>query len=45
MENGINIEINTIRWLGAAQLFVFAASMLSERLLITAAGSGTISEK
>jgi hypothetical protein len=45
MEHGMNIEINTIRLLGAAQLFVFAASMLSERLLISAAGNGTISEK
>ena len=41
----MNIEFNTIRLLGAAQLFVFAASMLSKRLLISAAGNGTTSEK
>lgn len=36
--------MNTIRLLGAAQLFVFAASMISERLLASAVESGTISE-
>ena len=34
-----------IRLLGVAQLFVFVASMLSERLLISAVGSGGISDK
>lgn len=36
-------EVNTIRLLGAAQLLVFAASMVSERLLASVVGSGTIS--
>jgi hypothetical protein len=36
--------MNTIRLLGAAQLIVFVASMLSERLLASAVGSGGISE-
>ena len=34
-----------IRLLGAAQLFVFVASMLSERLLISTVGSGKITDK
>ena len=37
--------MNTIRLLGAAQLLVFVASMLSERLLASAVGSGGISDK
>jgi hypothetical protein len=41
----MNTDINTIRLLGAAQLFVFVASMLSERLLASAVGSGGISDK
>ena len=36
--------MNTIRLLGAAQLFVFVASLLSDRLLISAVGSGSISD-
>ena len=40
----MNIDINTVKLLGAAQLFVFAASMLSERMLVAAVGSGNISE-
>ena len=39
----MSIEMNTVRLLGAAQLIVFVASILSERLLISAAGSGSIS--
>jgi hypothetical protein len=39
----MNIEVNTIRLLGAAQLIVFIASMLSERLLASVVGSGGIS--
>lgn len=35
----MNIEMNTIRLLGAAQLFVFLASLLSERLLVSVVGS------
>jgi hypothetical protein len=38
-------EMNTVRLLGGAQLTVFAATMLSERLLASAVGSGGISEK
>jgi hypothetical protein len=41
----MNAEMNTVRFLGAAQLLVFIASMLSERLLISVVGSGGISEK
>jgi hypothetical protein len=41
----MNTDINTIRLLGAAQLIVFVASMLSERLLASAVGSGGISDK
>jgi hypothetical protein len=41
----MNPDANTIRLLGAAQLVVFAASMLSERLLASAVGSGSISDK
>jgi hypothetical protein len=41
----MNTEMSTIRLLGAAQLIVFVASMLSERLLATVVGSGSISDK
>ena len=41
----MNTDMNTIRLLGAAQLFVFVAGMLSERLLASAVGSGGISDK
>jgi hypothetical protein len=41
----MNIETNTIRLLGTAQLIVLVASMLSERLLASAVGSGGISDK
>jgi len=40
----MNIDMNTVRLLGAAQLVVFAASMLSERLLTSVVGSGSISD-
>jgi hypothetical protein len=40
----MNIEISTVRLLGAAQLLVFAASMLSERLLASVVGSRSISD-
>lgn len=38
-------DVNTVRLLGAAQLFVFAASMVSERLLASAVGLGSMSDK
>jgi len=41
----MNTDMNIIRLLGAAFLFVFVASMLSERLLTSAVGSGSISDK
>ena len=44
-EDKTNTELNTIRLLGAAQLTVFVASMLSERLLVSAVGSGSMSDK
>jgi hypothetical protein len=40
----MNIEMSTVRLLGAAQLLVFAASLLSDRLLASAVGSGNISD-
>ena len=41
----MNIEMNTVRLLGAAQLMVFVGGMLSERLLASVVGSGSISDK
>jgi hypothetical protein len=41
----MNTEMNTIRLLGAAQLMVFVGGMLSERLLASVVGSGSISDK
>jgi hypothetical protein len=38
----MNTEMSTIRLLGAAQLIVFVASMVSERLLASVVGSGPI---
>jgi hypothetical protein len=38
----LNTEMSTLRLLGAAQLLVFAASMVSERLLASVVGSGPI---
>jgi multidrug transporter EmrE-like cation transporter len=40
----MNIEMNTIRLLGAAQLIVFISAMLSDRLLTSVVGSGSISD-
>jgi hypothetical protein len=40
----MNINMNTVRLLGAAQLLVFVASLVSERLLTSAVGSGSISD-
>jgi len=39
----MNIDINTVRLLGAAQLVVFASALLSDRLLASVVGSGSIS--
>jgi len=40
----MNTDVNVIRLLGAAQLVVFVASMLSERLLTSAVGPGKMSD-
>ena len=40
----MNTEMSTVKFLGAAQLCVFAASMISERMLISVVGSGGISD-
>jgi len=38
----MNVEVNTLRFLGAAQLLVFIASLLSDQLLKSVVGSGGI---
>lgn len=40
----MNIDVTLIRMLGIAQLVVFAASLLSEQLLKSAVGSGSLTE-
>jgi hypothetical protein len=40
----MKIEMNTVRLLGAAQLLVFISAVLSERLLASVVGSGSISD-
>ena len=40
----MEIGMNTVKLLGAAQLLVFAASLISERLLASVVGSGGISD-
>ncbi len=40
----MNIDMNTVRLLGAAQLLVFVSAILSERLLASVVGSGSISD-
>ena len=40
----MNTDMNTVRLLGAVQLTIFVASMLSERLLASIVGSGSISD-
>ncbi len=40
----MNVATNIVRLLGAAQLFVFVGTLLSERLLASAVGSGSISD-
>ena len=42
-DDRMGVETSTVRLLGAAQLIVFAASMISERLLVTAVGTGPAS--
>jgi hypothetical protein len=39
----MNIDVNTIRLLGAAQLLVFIASLVTDQLLKSVVGSGSIS--
>jgi len=39
----MTIDMNTVRLLGAAQLIVFASAILSDRLLASVIGSGSIS--
>ena len=40
----MNVDVGTVRLLGAVFLFVFVASLLSERLLASAVRSGSKSE-
>jgi hypothetical protein len=40
----MNADMTAVRLLGAAQLFVFVAGMLSERLLASVVGSGSMSD-
>jgi hypothetical protein len=40
----MNVDTTTARLLGIAQLTVFIASLISERLLETPVGTGTIEE-
>ena len=40
----MNIDVNTVRLLGAAQLIVIVGGLITERLLASAVGSGSISE-
>ena len=42
-DNRMSIDMNIIRLMGAAQLTIFVASILSERLLASVVGSGGIS--
>jgi hypothetical protein len=44
VEENLNVDMNTIRLLGAAQLFVFVAGLVSEQLLKSVIGSGSISD-
>jgi hypothetical protein len=41
----MNTEVNTIRLLGAAQLFVFVTGIIGNQLLTSVAGSGSMSDK
>jgi hypothetical protein len=40
----MNIDVSTVRLLGAAQLMVFIGGIVSERLLLSTVGSGSISD-
>jgi hypothetical protein len=44
VEENLNVDMNTIRLLGAAQLFVFVAGLVSEQLIKSVVGSGSISD-
>jgi len=39
----MSIDMNTVRLLGIAQLIVFVSALLSDRLLASVVGSGSIS--
>lgn len=41
----MNADMITVRLLGAAQLTVFIASLIRERLLETSVGTGTMEER
>jgi len=41
----MNLEMNTIRLLGAVQLFVFATGIIGNQLLVSVVGSGSTSDK
>jgi hypothetical protein len=41
----MNIGMNTIRLLGAAQLFVFVTGIIGNQLLVSVVGSGSMSDK
>jgi hypothetical protein len=40
----MNTDMNTIRLLGAAQLIVIVGALITDRLLASAVGSGSISD-
>jgi hypothetical protein len=41
----VNIDVNTIKLVGVAQLFVFATGIIGNQLLVSVVGSGSTSEK
>jgi hypothetical protein len=43
-EDRMNVEMSTVRLLGAAQLLVVLVAVISERLLASAVGSGSVSD-
>ena len=40
----MSIDMNIVRLLGAAQMLIFVASIIGERLLASVVGSGSISD-
>jgi hypothetical protein len=44
LEKSMNIEMNTVRLLGAVQIIVIVGSVITDRLLASAVGSGGISD-